>query len=53
MSEAKLRAEREGHIGWMIFDNPARRNAITGDMWRAIPQAMAGFDADPEAQPSS
>ena len=50
MSEAKLRAEREGHIGWMIFDNPARRNAITGDMWRAIPQAMAQFDADPEVR---
>jgi len=50
MSEAKLRAEREGHIGWMIFDNPARRNAITGDMWRAIPSAMAQFDADPEVR---
>jgi enoyl-CoA hydratase/carnithine racemase len=50
MSEAKLRAERDGHIGWMIFDNPARRNAITGDMWRAIPQAMAQFDADPEVR---
>jgi enoyl-CoA hydratase/carnithine racemase len=50
MSEAKLRAERDGHIGWMIFDNPARRNAITGDMWRAIPPAMAQFDADPEVR---
>jgi len=50
MSEAKLRAERDGHIGWMIFDNPARRNAITGDMWRAIPGAMAQFDADPEVR---
>jgi enoyl-CoA hydratase/carnithine racemase len=50
MSEARLRAERDGHIGWMIFDNPARRNAITGEMWRAIPQAMAQFDADPEVR---
>jgi enoyl-CoA hydratase/carnithine racemase len=48
MSEAKLRAEREGPIGRMVFDNPARRNAISGDMWRAIPKAMAEFDADPE-----
>jgi enoyl-CoA hydratase/carnithine racemase len=48
MSEARLRAERDGPIGWMIFDNPARRNAITGEMWRAIPKAMAEFDADPE-----
>ncbi|MGH8738407.1 MAG: enoyl-CoA hydratase [Burkholderiales bacterium] len=50
MSEARLRAERDGTIGWMIFDNPARRNAITGEMWRAIPKAMAGFDADPEVR---
>jgi len=50
MSEARLRAEREGHIGWIVFDNPARRNAITGDMWRAIPSAMAQFDADPEVR---
>ncbi len=50
MSEAKLRAERDGHIGWIVFDNPARRNAITGEMWRAIPKAMAQFDADPEVR---
>jgi enoyl-CoA hydratase len=46
MSEARLRVERDGAIGCMVFDNPARRNAISGDMWRAIPQAMAQFDAD-------
>jgi enoyl-CoA hydratase len=47
MSEARLRVERDGAIGTMVFDNPARRNAISGDMWRAIPEAMAQFDADP------
>ncbi len=48
MSEPRLRAEREGPIGRMVFDNPARRNAISGDMWRAIPKAMAELEADPE-----
>jgi len=48
MSEAKLRVERDGPIGRMVFDNPARRNAIAGNMWRAIPEAMAQFDADAE-----
>ncbi|MGE5129832.1 MAG: enoyl-CoA hydratase [Sphingomonadaceae bacterium] len=47
MAEPALRVERDGPIGWMIFDNPARRNAINEMMWRAIPKAMAGFDADP------
>lgn len=46
MSEARLRVERDGSIGRMVFDNPARRNAIAGNMWRAIPEAMAQFDAD-------
>jgi len=47
MNEPALRVNRDGPIGWMIFDNPARRNAINEKMWRAIPKAMAGFDADP------
>jgi enoyl-CoA hydratase len=44
----KLRVERDGPLGRMVFDSPARRNAISGDMWRAIPNAMADFDGDSE-----
>jgi len=47
MSEGKLRVERDGPIGRLVLDNPARRNAIGGEMWRAIPAAMAELDADP------
>jgi len=47
MSEGKLRVERDGPIGRLVLDNPARRNAIGGEMWRAIPRAMAELDADP------
>lgn len=50
MAEPALRVERDGPIGWMIFDNPARRNAINEAMWRALPKAMAGFDADPDVR---
>ncbi len=46
----RLRVERDGPIGRMVFDSPARRNAINGDMWRAIPSAMADFDADAEVR---
>lgn len=46
MSEGRLRVERDGRIGRMVLDNPGRRNAISGEMWRAIPQAMGDFDAD-------
>src|SRR4249920_3479976 len=50
MSEPRLRVERDGAIGRMVFDSPARRNAISGQMWRAIPTAMTAFDADPEVR---
>jgi enoyl-CoA hydratase len=45
-----LRVEKRGPVGWIIFDQPAKRNAINGEMWRGIPPAMAGFDADPEVR---
>jgi len=35
-------------VGWLIFNNPARRNAVSLEMWAAIPQVMAAFDADPD-----
>jgi enoyl-CoA hydratase len=33
-----------------VFDQPARRNAINGAMWRGIRPAMKQFDADPEVR---
>jgi len=45
-----LKVERQANIGWIVFDNPQRRNAINGVMWRGIPEAMARFDADREVR---
>jgi enoyl-CoA hydratase len=45
-----LRVEKRGAIGWIVFEQPARRNAINGAMWRGIAPAMARFDADPEVR---
>jgi len=42
-----LGVEKRGAAGWIVFDQPAKRNAINGDMWRGIPAAMKRFDADP------
>ena len=50
MSEGRLLWHKEGAIGWMVISNPSRRNAIGAEMWRAFPQAMAEFDADPEVR---
>jgi enoyl-CoA hydratase/carnithine racemase len=42
-----LVVEKRGGVGWIVFDQPAKRNAINGAMWRGIPHAMRQFDADP------
>ncbi|HEY2708066.1 MAG TPA: enoyl-CoA hydratase [Caulobacteraceae bacterium] len=44
----KLIGRKDGPIGWMIFNNPERRNAVSLDMWAAIPGVLAEFEADPE-----
>ena len=46
----RLIGRKDGAIGWMIFNNPARRNAVSLDMWRAIPEVIAAFEADPEVR---
>jgi enoyl-CoA hydratase/carnithine racemase len=46
----RLIGRKDGAIGWVIFNNPARRNAISMDMWEAIPPLMAAFDADSDVR---
>jgi enoyl-CoA hydratase len=41
-------AHRDGAVGWMVFNNPARRNAVSLEMWAAIPGIMDRFEQDPE-----
>src|SRR5207302_10227588 len=42
----RIIAKKEGAVGWLIFNNPERRNAVSVDMWEAMPQVLEGFDAD-------
>lgn len=50
MTEASLLAKKEPPIGWVIFDNPDRRNAVTYEMWAAMAGVLADFAADPEVR---
>ncbi|MBI3992874.1 MAG: enoyl-CoA hydratase/isomerase family protein [Candidatus Lambdaproteobacteria bacterium] len=43
-------AETDGGIGWMIFNNPARHNAVSFEMWEAMPRIIERFVADPEVR---
>jgi enoyl-CoA hydratase len=46
----RMIAEKDGAIGWMIFNNPDRRNAVSLDMWQAMPVILDHFDRDPEVR---
>lgn len=36
----------DGPIGWIIFNQPERLNAVRRDMWDALPAAVAGLAAE-------
>src|SRR3954468_9890046 len=44
---AKILVQREGAVGTVLFSNPGKFNALTLDMWRALPDHIAQLDADP------
>lgn len=44
----RMIVKKDGAIGWMIFNNPERLNAVSLDMWQAIPSIIASFEADAE-----
>jgi enoyl-CoA hydratase len=46
----KIHTEKRGAVGWIVFDHSERRNAITSEMWREIPNAAAALDSDPEVR---
>ncbi len=46
----KIIAEQEGGIGWITINNPARRNAMSLEMWEALGKAVAAYGADPSVR---
>ena len=46
----RIRSERDGAIGWLLFDQPERRNAISVEMWEQLPGAVAEFAGDSEVR---
>ncbi len=43
----KVHTEREGGTGWIVFDHPERRNALSDNMWAELAAACRELDADP------
>jgi enoyl-CoA hydratase len=46
----RVHGERDGAIGWVVFDHPERRNAISVEMWEAIPALLSRFERDTEVR---
>ena len=42
----RIVARKEGAVGWLVFNNPERRNAVSLDMWQAIAAVLADFESD-------
>ncbi len=42
-----VRTEIQGAIGWLIFDNESRHNALSLSMWQAIPELIEELEAHP------
>ncbi|MCG8420775.1 MAG: enoyl-CoA hydratase [Proteobacteria bacterium] len=41
-----IKIARADHVGWLYFDNPGRKNAISLDMFAAIPAVLDDFESD-------
>jgi enoyl-CoA hydratase/carnithine racemase len=46
----RIHVEKEGALGWLVFDHPERRNAISHEMWEALPEAARALDADSDVR---
>ncbi len=40
-------ASVENGVGWITFNQPEKRNAVSYDMWTAIPEIVSAFAANP------
>ena len=47
MSEARqLLLEKDGPIGWIVFNQPEKRNAVSQEMWQAMPDYVRDLATD-------
>ena len=47
---AELKTSIAGGVATVLFSNPPRMNAMTYDMWQAVPKVFSELDADPSVR---
>ena len=50
MTAGRIETKIEGQVGWIVFDNQKRRNAMSLAMWKGVAQALADFGANPDVR---
>ena len=45
-----VRIEKDGSIGWIVFDHPERRNAVSAEMWRRFRGAVEALAQDDDVR---
>jgi enoyl-CoA hydratase len=46
----KMLSRKEGRVGYVIFNNPERHNAVSLDMWEATARILESFGKDDEVR---
>jgi enoyl-CoA hydratase len=46
----KLVATKENGVGWIVFNNPARHNAVSLEMWESLTLVLNAYAADPDVR---
>ncbi|WP_298932839.1 enoyl-CoA hydratase [uncultured Ramlibacter sp.] len=46
----KILARVEDGVGWLTFNHPERRNAVSLEMWQGLADAMAAFESDTDVR---
>jgi enoyl-CoA hydratase/carnithine racemase len=49
-ADGAVLAEVDGAVGWLTLNRPARRNAVSLAMWRALPDAVAALSRAPSVR---
>ena len=50
LQTGKILARVEDGVGWLTFNQPERRNAVSLEMWSGIADAVTAFEADAEVR---
>jgi enoyl-CoA hydratase/carnithine racemase len=46
----QVHCEVDGHVGWIVFDHPERRNALSANMWAELAEAARRHHANDDVR---